>query len=114
MSKGGPLRSEAKFNFWLKEVMRKVRENTDAEVQSWGEDVVKIAERLAPKASGDMAKSIKIKGSFVEMRRVVHEDKPGAHQEFGTARHPAQPHLIPAERIARDNMRERIEKKGLV
>ena len=111
---GGPLRAEAKFRFRLKEVMREVRENTDTELQGWGEDLVGMAKRLAPKRTGAMAETIEIVMSAEEMRRVVREKKPGAAQEFGAAHHGAQPHLIPAEFRARDNMRERIEKRGLV
>lgn len=111
------LKPELKFNLQLKRVLSDVRKNTDAEVHSWGTDAVAIAKRLAPKKTGAMAESIHLESGQalgMQVNRKVKESKPGAHQEFGTAHNRANPHLIPACIIAKDNAKERIHGRGLV
>jgi HK97 gp10 family phage protein len=118
-------KSSWKFNSRIKAVYSEIFKNTDEEIQSWGTDAVTIAQRLAPKDTGELAEKIHMEDAaqvtkFLVGRKMVsdatREDghSYAAHVEFGTAHNPAQPHMIPAVRVARMNTLGRIKRKGLV
>lgn len=107
---------KVKFNLRLKEVLAEVRKNFGYQVDGWGEDAVTIARQMAPRDTGEMEGTIECKGEEgkTSRRAVLHADNPAAHQEFGTAHNRAQPFMLPAVIIAKQNTKERIRQEGLV
>jgi len=116
--------AEFKYNLRLKEVLADIRENADEVVHAWGTDAAELARRLAPKESGGYSSEIGFReerGTGGVLFTAGESDETGrgigGHLEMGlkTTRHmKPQPHVRPAEIIARDNVREKIFRRGIV
>ena len=124
--KGGPFRAEFKFNLRLKEVLAEVRANGEAAVHAMGTDAQAIAKRLAPEDTGEYADAIELvaqsDGAVMLVTEGGHGTRGsaeagqgiGGHLEMGTKYRKATPHMIPAVIIAKDNIRDKIGRVGIV
>lgn len=115
---------QVKYALRLRQVLDEMVEGCDDLVAEWGVDAVQIAQRLAPKDTGDYAGTIHVEDAdtlpLVRGKVLVsgfgggERDRQAATLEFGNSKRAASPHMVPAVVMARRNAIKRAGVEGLV